>query len=135
MDCAFLLAEALEDRGDIYRAFTVLLCTVEYERRKPYFRHFFVEVSDRLRRLVSLRMPGVVSGEAYLQSLEKLIAADLNPRDTAFYLKKAAEVYCETEQKNRAEAYLQRAFKLDPKLSGTKKLLDKLISRSEFIHN
>ncbi|AFG37686.1 DnaJ-class molecular chaperone with C-terminal Zn finger domain [Spirochaeta africana DSM 8902] len=135
MDCAFLLAEALEERGDIYRAFGLLMRTVELERTKPYFKHFFVEVADRLRRIVSMKMPGEISRDAYLKALEQLIAVELNHRDTAFYLKKAAEIYCETGHEDRAAVYLQRAFKLDPKLSGTKKLLDKLVDKTVFVRN
>lgn len=133
MDCSFLLAEALENRGDIYRAFQLLYTTVCYEKHKPYFRHFFIEVSERMRRIVSLKMPGNVSENAYLQCLEQLIEADLNSRDTAFYLKKAAEIYCDREDRNKARIMLQRAFQLDPKLSGTKKLQEKLVNSPELI--
>lgn len=135
MDCAFLLAEALEERGEVYRAFMLLIKTVEYEQSKPYFRHFFSEISERLRRIISLRMPGCISSEAYLQCLELLVEFDLNPRDTAFYLKKAAEIYCDKHEQHRAADYLHRAYNLDPKLSGTKKLLEKLTVEPQYIQN
>ncbi|THB65087.1 MAG: J domain-containing protein [Spirochaetaceae bacterium] len=135
MDCAFLLAEALEERGDYYRAFTLLLNTVVLEQKQAYFRHFFVEVTERLRRLISIKMPGVVSQDAYLKSLEQLIQLDVNPKDTAFYYKKAAEIYCERGNDSQAFTYVRKAFSLDPKLGGTKKLLDRLEAGLEVVKN
>jgi curved DNA-binding protein CbpA len=126
MDCAFLLAEEYESRSDYRRAFDLLAAIVRFERQKPYFRHFMVEVHERLRTVVCFKMPEVYDAFDVLDSLHRLIDWDLSRRDTAFFLKKAAEIYLEQGNRRRAVRYLQRGLELDDKLSGVKKLKQEL---------
>ena len=51
MLCAFLLSEEYEKREKYRKAFDLLTKIVHFERKKPYFRHFFEEVVGRLRKL------------------------------------------------------------------------------------
>ena len=127
MDCVFLLAEALEERGDVYRAFSLFMEIVELEQEKPFFRHFFVEVAERVRRLISMKLASSLSKNGYLGCLERAAACNIQSRDTAYYLKRAAEIYCERGQLHTAAQYMEKAFELDPKLGGTKKIMDMLV--------
>lgn len=126
MDCAFLLAEEYESRTEYRRAFHLLAAIVRFERQKPYFRHFMVEVHERLRTVVCFKMPEVYTHPEILESLHQLIDWNLSKRDTAFFFKKAAEIYLEQGNRRRAARYLRRGLELDDKLSGVKKLKQEL---------
>lgn len=91
MDCAFLLAEEFEERAQYLKSFDLLVTIVEYEREKPYFRHFIAEVNDRLRRLVTSRFPGNVQEADVVACLERLVELELSRKETAYYLTKIAE--------------------------------------------
>lgn len=126
MDCAFLLAEELERRGDLIEAYELLICIAGLERERPYFRHFFDEVTARLRAIVCFRMPHNLDSEQVIRRLDELIALRFTRKDTAFFLKKAAELHLENDNVSVAAQYLRRGLELDRKLSGHKKLLQKI---------
>lgn len=126
MDCAFLLAEEYERKGQYVRAYQLLVTIVRFECMKPYFRHFLKEVTDRLKAMVTLKMPQVMGKRKLLEYLDELIAFDFSRKDTAFFLKKAAELHSELEETDAATVYLQRGLELDSKLAGVKKLKEKI---------
>jgi len=126
MDCVFLLAEEYERQNRLGRAFNLLVEIVELELQKPYFRHFFVEVTEKMRTLVCFKMPGELLPSEVISFLNKLLTMDLPHKDLAFYLKKAAELYLDLGDSATASAYLQRGLELDRKLAGTKKLRERL---------
>lgn len=126
MDCAFLLAEEYERQNRLSKAFRLLIGIVKLEQEKPYFRHFFVEVTDRIRTIVCFKMPGHMVPSEVIGHLNTVLTMDLGDKDLAFYLKKAAELYLDLGDAATAAAYLQRGLELDEKLAGTKKLRDRL---------
>jgi len=126
MDCAFLLAEEYEDRGEFVKAFNLLAAIVRFERQRPYFKHFMEEVVERLRTVVCFKMVSTEKAETVLPALEQMISWDFSNKETAFYLKKAAELYVEKGDIDRAGRYLKRGLELDSKLSGIKKLKERL---------
>ncbi len=126
MDCAFLLAEEYEHRLKFQPAVELLLDIVDFENDQPYFRHFFLDVTERLRTLVCFKMPSQLPASEVIDYLNRLIDLDLPAKDIAFYLKKSAELYLDIGDPVTATAYLQRGLELDEKLAGTKKLRDRL---------
>ncbi|MBU8912526.1 MAG: J domain-containing protein [Spirochaetales bacterium] len=126
MDCAFLLAEEYEFRLRFRPAFELLLDIVELEHDEPYFRHFFVDVTERIRTLVCFKMPTELPPREVIEHLNRLIVLELPTKDIAFYLKKAAELYLDIGDSVTAATYLQRGLQLDEKLAGTKKLRERL---------
>ena len=66
------------------------------------------------------------SSEEVLLSLSRILELDLSNRETAWIHKKAAEAYYRTEDMNRAKVALRRAFQINPKLTGAKKISRKL---------
>lgn len=126
MDCAYLLAEEYERRLRFRLAYELLLTIVDFELERPYFRHFFYEVTERLRTLVCFKMPAELPAEEVIRYLNGLIVLDLPTKDIAFYLKKAAELYLDLGDATTATAYLRRGLELDEKLAGTKKLRERL---------
>ncbi len=126
MDCAFLLAEAFTDRGEYIRAYTLYKKLYIYELEKPYFHHFIEEVIDRLRDLVCFKMVNLVPNDLLLEYLRDLIAFNFSNKDTAFFYKKMAEIYSNLGENDAASYYLREGLKLNKKLSGVKKLMDKI---------
>jgi tetratricopeptide (TPR) repeat protein len=126
MDCAFLLAEVFEARTRYAEAYDLYRKLYFYERDKPYFHHFIEEVIDRLRSLLCFKMlPGLEPAEA-IGRLKEMIRLDFSRKDNAFFCKKLAEVYSALGQKDLALQYLQKGLQLDRKLSGVKKLMDRI---------
>ena len=126
MDCAFLLAEEHECRSEYLESFELFVETAVLELERPYFRHFFAEVIERLRILVCFRMPSLLEPGLVISCIERLIALELPQKDIAFYLKKAAELCADLGEYQRAASYLDRGLGMDEKLAGTKKLRARL---------
>ncbi len=126
MDCAFLLAEVFEARqryGEAYELYRKLYC---YECDKPYFHHFIDEVVDRLRTLLCFKMlPGLPPQDA-IRRLKETLDLGFSRKDNAFFCKKLAEVYAAQGEHKTALFYLQKGLQLDRKLSGVKKLMERI---------
>ncbi len=126
MDCAFLLSEEYEKRGKYKKAFELLSKIVQYERKKPYFRHFFEEVVNRLRNLASSKLPGVLPPQELLSCYFHLADCGFSAKETAFYSKKIAETYLTLKRPDLAKEYLKRGLELDTKLPGAQKLKQRI---------
>jgi tetratricopeptide (TPR) repeat protein len=128
MDCAFLLAEEYERREEYLASFDLYLDLIRFELDRAYFKHFFVEVLERVRNLTCFKMPVALPPEQVIECLETLVMLDLPRKDVAFFLKKAAELYADMSDPATATQYLNRGLELDEKLAGTKKLKERLSS-------
>ena len=129
MDCIFLLAEEYERCARFEKAFGLYREIVRCEYELPYFRHFFREVVDRLRFLSCFEMPGNVENRRLVGYLHELVKLDFSPKDSAFFLKKIAEIYAEEDSLEEANFYLNEGLKRHSKLPGIKKLREKLAVR------
>jgi curved DNA-binding protein CbpA len=129
MDCAFLLAEEYEKRGDLVQAYRLLTAIAVHEQLHPYFRHFFQEVVDRLRNLVCFKMFESLDEDTVLGYIEELVEFDFSRKETAFYLKKAAELHLRRDNVEDAKMCLDRGLSLDEKLPGIKKLQEQIMLR------
>lgn len=126
MDCAFLLAEVFEARLRYNEAYELYLKLYYYECDKPYFHHFINEVIDRLRTLLCFKMlPGMEPADA-IGRLKEMMKLDFSRKDNAFFCKKLAEVYAALGQQEPALHYLKQGLQLDRKLSGVKKLMERI---------
>jgi curved DNA-binding protein CbpA len=126
MDCAFLLAEVFEARRRYNEAYELYLKLYYYECDKAYFHHFIDEVIDRLRTLLCFKMlPGLEPADAIVR-LKEMMKLDFSRKDNAFFCKKLAEVYATLGQQQAALHYLQKGLQLDRKLSGVKKLMERI---------
>jgi len=83
MDCAYILAEELDKRGDVLDAFRLLAGIVREERRRPYFRHFTEDIEKYVREIVRLRLRPQVDEETWAECLETLLTLGFPPRDEA----------------------------------------------------
>lgn len=126
MDCTFLLAEQYEDRGDYLSAYRLLRRLIICEEERPYFRHFLEEITEKLKTITCFKMIEEEDPDTVLGCLEELISFDFSRKDTAFFLKKAAEIYSDRGECERAISYLRRGLQLDDKMTGIKKLKQKI---------
>ncbi len=126
MDCLFLLAEAFESRGDYIKSCRLYKQIFIRESQRPYFHHFIDEVIERLRNLTCFKMVNILPSELAIRYIEELIEFNFSRKDNAFFYKKIAEIYCNMENKKLANHYLRKGLELDRKLSGVKKLKEKI---------
>ena len=126
MDCAFLLSEEYDKRRDYWKAYGLLKSVVLFEQERPYFKHFLREVIDKLRYLSSIRLPRILSSADLIEVLEELVSFDFSDQDTAFFLKKIAEIHADESELDLARDYLRRGLELHAKLPGVKKLQERL---------
>ena len=126
MDCSFLLAEAFDRRGDLIQSCELYKQVYVWECRKPYFHHFTVEVIDRLRQLTCFKMVAAMPPEIPIRYIREMIEMDFSRKDSAFFHKKIAEIYSGMGRREAAVRHLRKGLELDSKLSGVKKLKEKI---------
>ena len=126
MDCLFLLAEAFESKGEYLKSCKLYKQIYVREAQRPYFHHFIDEIIERLRNLTCFKMVGMLPADLSIRYIEELIGFNFSRKDNAFFYKKIAEIYCNMDNKKLANYYLRKGLELDHKLSGVKKLKEKI---------
>ena len=125
-DCEFLIAEAYQIIGDSQKAIEIYESLLVYEKHRPVFHHFADEIRTRLKRIYLYGLTHPEHLQSIPTNLEKLHALKLSKRETAWIYKKLAEFYFESNWFGKAREMLQVAFELHPRLTGTKKICEKL---------
>lgn len=126
MDCGFILAEELTARDEHYESFLLLAQVIRLERARPYFRHFFPEVVILTRDILRGKLPGSVTDELLLDSLEQALELGFGKKDDAVALKLMAQAYERLGDFHTARLCLEEALRLDPKLAGIRELKRRL---------
>ncbi|MDR0669551.1 MAG: J domain-containing protein [Treponema sp.] len=126
MDCVYLLAEKLDERGRYYEAFELLTILVREERRRPYFRHFMDDVEGLLKELVRLRLRAGVGDELWIDCMETLLELGFSPRDEARWLRSMAETLLKMGDEAAARSIVREALRRDPGLPNAGRLREKL---------
>ncbi len=125
-DCEFLLAEAYHQRGRFAEAARLYEKVLEQEKKKPYFHNFAQEIELMLKDVYLQRMNSAENSEDILANMEKSLAMNLSRREAAWIHKKAAEAYYKINDVDNAIRVLRRAFQINPRLTGAKKITRKL---------
>lgn len=133
MDCAYLLAEALERDGEYEKACDFYLRVYHAEASRPYFRHFIAEVVERMRDVACFKMVGSGAPVDSVRRIEELIDLNLSDRESAFFCKRIAEIYSDVGELETARCYLQRALHLHEGIGGVKKLKERVGLREAVI--
>lgn len=126
MDCAFILAEELVFRSQIYDGFHLLLEVCALEAEKPYFRHFFPEVIQFVRDIIKGKIAGSMSDELALDCLESALELRLGKKDDAAILKQMALCYERMGDVRTAKICMEEALERDPKIYGLVELKKRL---------
>jgi curved DNA-binding protein CbpA len=118
MDAEYCLAEEYEKRGRLLKAYAIYKRLIALEREKAWFRYYFDVVVLKFRTLVLQKMPGRIDEDDYLDRLEESIGLEIGPRDSAQFLRKAAEVRLRRREYEEAQIALDKALGLAPRLPG-----------------
>ena len=112
MDCAFILAEELDRRGNQYEAFRLLVYVVREERRLPYFRHFTEEIEKQVREIVRLRLRSQVDDETWVECMEVLLTLGFPPGDEHYWMKSLAKTLLALGDHDGAEQINREAVRI-----------------------
>jgi len=126
MDCAFLLAEEFEKQKKYKKAFLLFKKIYILESERPYFHHFSEEIIHRLRNIISTKLYKHTERDWYLLNIQNLLFLNLPNKDKAFLCKKIAEYHLHSNKKNMALYYFKKALKYNTKISGTKKIIERI---------
>ncbi len=125
-DCEFLLAEAYHQRGKLPEATRLYEKVLEQEKKKPYFRRFAQEIELLLKNVYIQSIARAKCSAEVTTSMDKLLDLKIPNREVARVYKKVAEAYCKLAYIDRAKEALRRAFEINPRLTGAKKIGRKL---------
>lgn len=129
-DAEFLLAEALERVGRREEAGHLYRRCLEREAIRPFFRRFADDIRERLLRLTVERIGEGMTSSGWTDSLERALKEleTLAPTDRilARALRQLAERAVQVGCFEVAKALLFRALRLNPKLSGVRRLSKRL---------
>ncbi len=125
-DCEFLLAEAYHQTGKLAEAAGLYEKVLNQEKKKAYFHNFAQEIELMLKDVYLQRMTSAENSEEILENMGKILAMNLSRREAAWIYKKAAEAYYRMDDMDNAIKVLRRAFQINPKLTGAKKISRKL---------
>jgi curved DNA-binding protein CbpA len=125
-DCEFLLAEAYHQMGRLSEAARLYEKVLERERESAHFRGFAQEIRLMLKDVYIQRIAKANCSEEVLINMEKILTLDLSRREVAWVYKKAAEAYYRANDMDSAIRTLRRAFRINPKLAGAKRISRKL---------
>ena len=126
MDCKFLLAEQYEARKAYIKALHLYEAIYYSPLANGHYKHFMVEVSDRIRNLCCRDLARSVSPADAIGYYERALRMGLRRTQKAFLHKKMAECYCEAGAREDALDQMAQALKLNPDLKGRQKICKKL---------
>ena len=122
MDYGFILAEELVFRADFYDAALLLEQIILMEQKRPYFKHFFPEVTALARTILLFHTDGVVHTELALDLWERALEWGFPKKDEAAFLMKMAAAYEKIKDKQAAAVCLNEARRLHASLKVPAKL-------------
>ena len=126
MDCTFLLAEQFLENGEYLLAFDLFKTVYTEELRNPYYKHFIYEIIERLKRIACFQLIGRVSPDRSIQYMKELLDFDFPNKDKALLYKKIAETYAYLGNQQMAVEFLDKGLQYNRKLTGIKKLKEKI---------
>jgi hypothetical protein len=115
MDCAFMLAMEFESQGDDLQAIQLFIHISKLELERPFFRHFFAEVEERLLRLLTQKPNLPLDAPSLVRLLEDLQRYPFHATAKGAFLIRQAEVYHHSGQRLMAFQSLERARMLSPR--------------------
>jgi hypothetical protein len=109
------LAEEMERAEDYAQAVFLHLRLAELEQQKPYFKHFFVEVEDRLRNLLTRKITWEIPNKQRIVIMESLLKMNFTPKNQLALIKKLVELYLEVGLLELARERFAKAHAMAPR--------------------
>ncbi|MDR2481012.1 MAG: J domain-containing protein [Spirochaetaceae bacterium] len=122
MDCGFVLSEELERNGFVYEAFLLITQLLFEERKKPYFKHFTLDVEILLKDIVRLKLHRAVSDETWISCMQIMLKLGFSPKEEARWLKSIAETLYKLGDRRGAFTAFAKARQRDIKITLPKKM-------------
>lgn len=123
LDCTFLLGEGYQRKGRYCEALEHYETAFREDREWNYFRHFRPELKQRIRDLCCRNLAKTAGPEEAIRYYNKLLLEYNFPKiERAFFHKKIAERYGESDRIREAREHFETALRLKPNLTGTKKI-------------
>ena len=120
MDYAFLLAEAYLEREATVKAYRLLRGIAELEEEDPYFKHFYVEVLEKMASIVRQKLPDDPDDRLRIAFLTDLVRLSYPAKEEARLRKLLSELLTAGGHHEAAAKEIFRAFHLAPNLPGLK---------------
>ena len=124
LDCQYLVAEALEEKGNLHLAAALLGKLVESEADRRYSWHYLPIVIERLKDLYLRKLPRSSSPEQALRWYEQSEKLGLNEREKGKVAQGKAEAYLQMGKVRKSVKHFKRAVKY----GNTSRSLDRLRS-------
>jgi len=118
MDYAFMLAEAYLEQNALVKAYRLFRGIAELEEEDPYFKHFYVEVLDRMAAIVRHSLPDDPDNRLRMAFVTDLVKLSYHPREEARLRKLLSELLAAEGRNEDAAREIFRAYELAPKLPG-----------------
>jgi tetratricopeptide (TPR) repeat protein len=122
LDCQFLVAEALEEKGNLHLAAALLGDIVRAESKRRFPWHYVPVVIERLKDLYLRKLPRTSSPEQALKWYEESEALGLSDREKGRVAQGKAEAYLSLGKIRKAI----RHFKEAQRMGNTSRSLDRL---------
>ena len=116
MDFAFLLAEAYLERGAKIRAYRLLKGVADLEEEDAWFRHFYVEVLERLSRIVHGGLDDDPDNSLRIAMIFDLLGLSFAGHEEARLRKLLSELLSANGQHAEAGQQIFRAHNLAPNI-------------------
>jgi len=126
MDYAFLLAEAYLERNSFVKAYGLLRGIARLEEERPYFKHFYVEVLERMSSIVKYQLPEDQDNRLRITFLNDMIRFSYPPKEAACLRKLLSELLVSIGRYREAAEKLLEAYKLVPRMPGLKEKIANL---------
>lgn len=118
MDYGFLLAEAYMEKKAVVKAYRILRGLAHMEEEDPYFRHFYIEVLNRLASIVKQNIPDDEQNYLRMTFLSDLLTLSYPAKEEAKLRVFLSELLMLAGKQDAAIKEVFHAYKLAPKLSG-----------------
>ncbi len=112
LDCQFLVAEALEERGNLHLAAVLLQEIVRQESGRRFPWHYLPVVVERLKDLYLRKLPRASSPEQALKWYEQSETLELSDREKGKVAQGKAEAYLSMGKIKQAVKYFKEAQRL-----------------------
>ena len=118
MDYAFLLAEAYLKQDAVIKGYRLLRGIADLEEEHPYFKHFYVEVLERLALIMRHKLPEDPDNVLRIALLTDLVKLSYPAREEARLRKLLSELLSSSGRDEAAAKELLKAYELAPALPG-----------------
>jgi len=115
LDTLFLLADAFRQVGNFWKSIDILLFLAEEEKRKPYFRYFFVEIELAIRTILTKDVKTLWEPAEQIFQIKRALKVLHDQHEKAILISALADIYVNAGQLESGLDWVEKALALFPK--------------------